>query len=330
MITLRSILNALACFACALIFASVAHAQSQRTFVSVFGNDANTASLCSTSAPCRTFGAAQGVTNAGGEIVTLTSGGYGAVTITKAIQITSPTGVYAAITQIGAGDAITIAAGATDIVVIRGLTLNGLSGANDGIDFDTGAALHVENCVINGFTQRGIRFNAAGLLYVKDTIIRNGGDIGVRLETATDTITASFINCRIENNGGDGIVVSVNAQVSIINTISAGNVGNGFFVDNTGEVTISRSAAANNGNGFNAAAGGEMSIEYCISRGNTANGVRAVGPGTMMRVSNSMSVNNDIGFLQATGATFDSRLNNTVRGNTTNDTSGTINPITAT
>lgn len=79
--------------------ATVAHAQTaQRTFVSTQGNDANTASLCSRNAPCRGFAAAISVVTAGGEVVALDSGGYGAISITKSVQLVAPTGVYAAIT----------------------------------------------------------------------------------------------------------------------------------------------------------------------------------------------------------------------------------------
>ncbi len=48
---------------------------AQRTFVSTSGSDANTASNCTSTAPCRGFTAALTVTDAGGEIVVLTSGG---------------------------------------------------------------------------------------------------------------------------------------------------------------------------------------------------------------------------------------------------------------
>lgn len=66
-----------------LITASVA--QSQRTSVSTSGDDANTANLCSAAQPCRSFTAALTVTNTNGEIIALTSGGYGAVTINKGV-----------------------------------------------------------------------------------------------------------------------------------------------------------------------------------------------------------------------------------------------------
>jgi len=56
--------------ALAVLFSSIlAHASAMRTYVSVDGSDANTVSNCSTTAPCRSFGAALGVTMTYGEVV---------------------------------------------------------------------------------------------------------------------------------------------------------------------------------------------------------------------------------------------------------------------
>ena len=136
-----------------LAFTALAYAQPQRTFVSAqTGNDANTVNNCSVTQPCRNFNAAIGVVNAGGEVVALDSGGYGLTTISKAVTLTGPTGVYAAITALTAGSsAITVSAASTDTVVLRGLTLTGLGGQT-GINVTSVGNLHVEGCVISGFT----------------------------------------------------------------------------------------------------------------------------------------------------------------------------------
>ena len=159
-----------------LLTASVAYGQSQRTFVSTTGSDANTASLCSAANPCRSFGAALSVTNTNGEIIALTSGGYGAVTVNKGVQITAPTGVYAAITA-SSGDAITVNAPAGAVVVLRGLTLNS-QGASIGINATAVGALHIEGCIVNGFLDTGIAVLLtanSSQIFIKDTIVRNNG-----------------------------------------------------------------------------------------------------------------------------------------------------------
>src|SRR5207247_2763248 len=63
---------------------SHANAQATRTWVSGVGDDANP---CSRTAPCKTFAGAISKTAVDGEIDALDSGGFGAVTITKAITI---------------------------------------------------------------------------------------------------------------------------------------------------------------------------------------------------------------------------------------------------
>src|SRR5436309_11279080 len=61
-----------------------AQAQTTRTWVSGIGDDANP---CSRTAPCKTFAGAISKTAAGGKINCLDPGGFGAVTITKSMEI---------------------------------------------------------------------------------------------------------------------------------------------------------------------------------------------------------------------------------------------------
>src|SRR5215470_2236422 len=118
-----------------------AYALSNRTFVSGTGNDANP---CSLSAPCRSFAGAIAQTSPGGEVAVLDTAGYGQVTIGKAVSIVNEEGVEAGIT-VTSGDGITITAGATDVVNLRGLTIVGAGGFN-GITFVSGGAMNIQNC----------------------------------------------------------------------------------------------------------------------------------------------------------------------------------------
>src|SRR5438445_593797 len=95
-------------------------AQATRTWVSGVGDDANP---CSRTAPCKTFAGAISKTAGGGEIDALDPGGYGTVTITKSITLDG-SGTFASILASG-GIAININANPLDIVVIRGLSLQG-------------------------------------------------------------------------------------------------------------------------------------------------------------------------------------------------------------
>src|SRR6202050_13350 len=77
-----------------------AHAQATRTWISGVGDDANP---CSRTAPCKTFAGAISKTTAGGEIDVLDPGGFGALTITKAIIIDGGGGQIASVLVSGAG-----------------------------------------------------------------------------------------------------------------------------------------------------------------------------------------------------------------------------------
>jgi hypothetical protein len=147
--TLPTIAGALlACGLCAV----PAQAQANRTFVSGTGTDAG---ACTRPAPCRSFAFAITQTAAGGEIDTLDAAGYGLVTITKAISIFNGAG-FAGI-QPGSGlNGVTINAGAGDSIHLRGLTIEGLGGGLNGIQFTTGGNLEIENCVIRNFANIGI------------------------------------------------------------------------------------------------------------------------------------------------------------------------------
>src|SRR5215472_5030027 len=133
------------------LFAWSSSAQAVRTFVASTGSDSNP---CSRIAPCRTFQAAVDAAAPGGEVVALDSAGFGSnVNINKPISIIGSPGVYAAITVLPGGpvDGIDINAGASDTVILRGLTvISQFMNASVGIAFNTGGTLFIENCVVNG------------------------------------------------------------------------------------------------------------------------------------------------------------------------------------
>lgn len=122
----------------------------QRAFVSArTGKDMNLALNCPATAPCRWFSSASAIVAPGGEIVAMHSGAYGAVTLNKSLSLVAAPGAYAGIT-VFAGAGVTIATPGVS-VVLRGLTVNGLGGAQ-GVLMTAGAKLAVENCVIANFS----------------------------------------------------------------------------------------------------------------------------------------------------------------------------------
>ena len=301
---------------------AVNDAQGQRTFVSAqHGDDGNTAATpaCSVTQPCRSFNVAINAVRSGGEVVALDSGGYGPVTINKAVTLSAPAGVYAAITALTAGSsAITVsAAGGSngDTVVLKGLTLTGLGG-QEGINVTSVGNLHVEGCVISGFTDAGINVNLTvdgSRIVVKDTITRNNANHGIFATTSTGRVRAAIDNCRSEGNGVNGFVASNNSTMTINRSVASGNSGGaGFSATGTGAGVTT-----------------ELSCEECVASKNSDGFVvTTVSGGTAtIRVAQSTAINNTFGFVQAGTGVFESLGNNLVRGNISGNTSGTITVV---
>ena len=270
----------------------------QRAFVSATGNNANTATFCAVTAPCKTFAAAVTVVADNGEVVALNTAPYGSVTLTRSISLTAAPGVYAGI-SVFAGSGVTIASPGIS-VVLRGLTINGQGGAN-GILVDTpatGAKVSIENCVIANFANAGgagVAVNAPAQLRVVNTLIRDSFD-GVSIAGgATAVITGS----KILENSDTGILVN-GANAAIVNTVSsASGTGIAAGAGSGTQIAVTGSAITNNGTG-----------------------VIAQGTSTVT-LTNSMVTGNTLGLSQSGSATLELTGNNTVRQNTT-PSSGTI------
>ena len=128
---------------------SSAWGASSRTFVSTSGLDTN---ACGPTAPCRTFSAALALTSAGGEIVVLSSGGYGPMTITQSVSIVAA-GVHPSI-SVSSGDAIGINAPSAT-VNLSGLALIGEGSATNGLHIVNASSVVISGMSIEGF-QNGI------------------------------------------------------------------------------------------------------------------------------------------------------------------------------
>lgn len=183
--------------------ATPASAQATRTWVSGVGDDANP---CSRTAPCKTFAGAISKTAATGEINCLDSGGFGGVTITKAITI-SCTGVTAGVLVSGS-NAITINAGSSDRVVIDGLFVDGLGTSFTGISVISARDVVIRNTNITGFTT-GILVNGTNqnATTVENAIIFNSGT-GVRVQSAAGNGAARIYDSLIVANSVAGVSVT--------------------------------------------------------------------------------------------------------------------------
>ena len=282
-----------------LFLCASAFAQAGRSFVSAgTGSDANP---CTRSLPCRSFGAALATTVAGGEVIALDSGGYGPISINKAISIVSPSGVYAGITgNVALTPAVLINAGASDRVVLNGLTLNS-TGSHDGIDITAAGSVALINLQITGFPDEGVFLSAPADVLISDTTFRVNGD-GIDAKCATHA-TLSIERGRFEDSVLTGILIDDNIDASIRNSVIHGGGGTGLKVTpTTGGATA------------------QADVENCIITSNFS-GIRSGGdPGTAdVRVSNSTITMNSFGLNTNVGSTLRSRSNNTLEANPISD-----------
>jgi hypothetical protein len=269
-------------------------AQATRTWVSGVGDDANP---CSRIAPCKTFAGAISKTAAGGEISVLDPGGFGAVTITKAITLNGE-GTLASI--LGAGtNAINVSAGAADTVIIRNISINGDGSGISGINFQTGGKLHVENVSIFGFTAQGIAFSplVTAALRVSNTTISNCLR-GIYVNPASSGVATASINGVVLSGNSTGMRVEDGSTVAIRDSSLVGNSSYGIVASATSRLA-------------------SVSLESTSASNNGSAGIYA-GPLSVIRISNVHATGNAFG-LQGAGGTITSFGNNHVLGNTTSD-----------
>jgi hypothetical protein len=251
---------------------SAAQAQATRTWVSGVGDDANP---CSRTAPCKTFAGAISKTAAGGEIDALDPAGYGAVTITKGITIDGGGGQVASVLVSGT-NGIVVQAGPTSVVTLRNLRINGIEGTGagglNGIRYLSGAALHVENCNIFGFTGDGINVatSTTGALFVTDTFLTNNGN-GVQIAPTAGNVRSMLVRVRAHDNSGFGFFLHPTAGVgagTVIDDSSALINGTGIGVTGA-TLWLGNSVIIRNGVGVSVTGGSVLSYKTNMIDGNT-------------------------------------------------------------
>ena len=231
----------------------------------------------------------------------------GAVTITKSISIVC-NGVIGGVLA-AASNGIIINAGAADIIVLRGLDIDGVGSGFSGIRFLAGAALFVQDTVIRNFRSgnaTGIEFIPAGAseLYVTNTEVTSSTNGITVLPTATGS--AKAILDRVQaSNGTTGIRFQSASAAGLVNgtvtnSIIAGNSGNGLVV-NTGGV------------GF---AGVQVMVDQTSIVNNAGTALRGDGNGSITRISLTNVTGNGVGSQHTTSALLQSYSNNHIDGNT--------------
>jgi hypothetical protein len=258
-----------ALFAAILVlgFSSGAFAQATRTWVSGVGDDVNP---CSRTAPCKTYAGAISKTGTGGEISVLDPGGYGALTITKAITVDGGTGAGWGSSLFAStnGFVINITTNlVTDKVILRNLSLNGgvqSSLGVDGIRFLDGQQLTVENVRIFNFSGDGIEVNQSqgSNLFLKNVKITHGA-IGIKVNGAA-TCAGTMVDVHVDGMSSHGLQFINNAQFAIKDLVTARNGGSGVRSEGVGvSLSVENSVSAGNNFGFEVAPSGIFRISNC-------------------------------------------------------------------
>jgi len=272
-------------FAFITIGALAAQSQATRTWVSGVGDDLNS---CSRTAPCKTWAGAISKTSAGGEIDALDPAGFGAVTITKSITLDGGGGQVASVLVSGT-NGITVVAGPNDVVALRNLRFQGLaqtgSGGLNGIQFTSGAALHIESCTIMNFTENGIYINvgSSAKVYIDDTVSRDNGGDGLDIVGSGGTVYASVSNSRFLNNA-NGVVAGGNTKVTVEASDASGNSGAGFEATSSGGtavLTVADSVAGQNLTYGLQSAGGSAETTIYMSHVTLSNNAKGTDTGPL-------------------------------------------------
>ena len=281
-----------------LAFASMAQAQASRTWVSGVGDDANP---CSRTAPCKTWAGAISKTAACGEIDALDPGGFGAVTITKSITLDG-SGTFASILA-SLVNGIVINVATTDVVTIRGISINGFCNGINGINIlnNMPKAVNVEDCVIFRFSSgNGINWStnagSVGELNVRNSVIRDNTNDAVSVQTTAGQVKGTFTNCSFIGSG-NGLHARQNSRVTADRCNFSGNTSNGILADNNGGAV------------------GVARVSHCSINNNGSNGVSATGGGVIS--INDCDIHNNVGSGAAGGASIDTYGNNRIFANGT-------------
>jgi hypothetical protein len=245
-----------------LLASAPASAQATRTWVSGVGDDVNP---CSRTAPCKTFAGAISKTAAGGEINCLDPGGFGAVPVIKSMTISCEMGTAGVL--VSAGNGINFNGGASDVMFIKGLDFEGLaktgtSSSGAGVSFNSGAVLHIEDCVIRNFVTAGVLLKsttASAIFAITRTTLFdngngvNGGGISIQPTVTTqgtiDRVVSNRNSFGIVANGTLGGSYNIDVRDSVLN----GNIQAGFSASSGAPVTqamLMRVSTANNGTGI--------------------------------------------------------------------------------
>ncbi len=252
----KTFFSLLLCFLTGATFAL--HAQNQ-IYVAANGNDNNPGTIAS---PKRTFQAASDAAPNGGEVIALTNGDYGTVSLIKGVTIRSAPGVIAIINVPSSIPGVMIGVSATVFVKLKGLSIEGSANNGTGV-LATSGEVSLEDCTLRnlntGISSQGGFFGTLDCFHCafseNQTAVLFTSDIGLK---------RGFLKqCTIEDDFGAGIVVNASSNQATNLTVDdcqiLDNETTGISSQGTGAIVrVSNSTISFNATGVSASNGGQI------------------------------------------------------------------------
>jgi hypothetical protein len=219
------------------------------TWVSHSGTDSNG---CEDTSPCQTFSGALAQTLSGGEISCLDSGSFGLpspLTITQSVTINCNGVVASSNTDVGFNCVSDITINAPQgVVTLRGLDIVGLNCGTNGIVIQAAAAVYIEDCTVENFSERGIhdmRTGGEDKLVIKNTVVRNNASTGITLTAAA---TTSVVLENVQSWGNEqGVAIATGSNVVISRSVVSQNTVTGIDADSGASVMVDNTEISHNG-----------------------------------------------------------------------------------
>ena len=269
--------------------AQATQATLARAWVSGHGTDAPGCGYLTT--PCRQIAYVlnYGIVAPGGEIDILDPSGFVPFTIAQAVSIINNGVGTVSIQQTTAGqDAITIATTTSENITLRGLTLNGLGVARNGIAVTSqlppvfGArTINIIDCLVENFSDSGISVKPA---------LAGGGSVPY--------ISVNISNTFIVNNTINGAIfdpTAINTSTTIYNSTISGN-SNGLNINGThGSMSAYVIKSNIDHNGIGGGSGIAISGSYIILKNSSVLSNNQFNGNDILNTSSTMMlVNNNL------------------------------------
>jgi hypothetical protein len=152
------------------------------------------------------------------------SGGFGGLTITKSITIDGSAGVGGVLVP---GNGIVVNAGPNDVVVLKGLIIDGGRSGAIGIQLIQASSVVIEDCQVFSFTTRNISVEPAAspmLVYISNTRVHNSLSNGIVVAPGGEFPSLVTLNkVEIMNNVNYGLSAAPIAFVMARDSIISGN-----------------------------------------------------------------------------------------------------------